>query len=77
MVADSREERPDMPTLSQSLESLNNVAHLLRGLDFVVHCNSGHGFEPIAAFNVKSVADKYLAKCRRDNPKFLYRVWEL
>jgi len=44
-------------------------------LPYVVECKSFHlFFEPIAAFNVKSVAEGYASDCGQTNPSFQYRV---
>lgn len=44
-------------------------------LPYVVECKSSYPFfEPIAAFNVESVAQSYAAECAAVNPQFVYRV---
>lgn len=43
-------------------------------LPYVVECNQGRYWEPIAAFNVFSVARWYHAECAATNPQFAYRV---
>lgn len=46
-----------------------------RELPFVVECKSTQAFhEPIAAFNVESVARDYAKDCGATNPAFAYRV---
>lgn len=66
-----------MTTLSAAMETLSETARHLRGLDFVVECSTGTGFEPIAAFNVKSVAEKYIEDCEaapgRSYSKYMLR----
>lgn len=43
-------------------------------LPFVVECNMGRYFEPIAAFNSLSVAQSYKYDCAETNPNFTYRL---
>lgn len=44
-------------------------------LPYVVECKSSYPFwEPIAAFNVDQVAERYAADCKCTNPQFQYRV---
>jgi hypothetical protein len=45
--------------------------HMLR---FVVECNMGRFYEPIAAFNVASAANWYMGECAATNPHMAYRV---
>ena len=44
-------------------------------LPYVVECKSSYPFfEPIAAFNVESIAKHYADDCHATNPQFTYRV---
>lgn len=43
-------------------------------LRFVVECNMGRFYEPIAAFNVERVANWYMGECAATNPHMAYRV---
>lgn len=44
-------------------------------LTYIVECRALHAwFEPIAAFDVKSIAERYAAACKDVNASFSYRV---
>lgn len=47
----------------------------MRELPFVVEVNmNGRFFEPLAAFNVQSIAEAYADDCRKAHKHFEYRV---
>ena len=51
----------------------------MTGLDWVVrarykNAEFARAWEPIAAFNVESVAKRYALSCRETNPEMEYRV---
>lgn len=47
----------------------------MRQLPYIVECKSSYPFfEPIAAFNVDSIALAYASDCAKTNPQFVYRV---
>lgn len=46
-------------------------------LPFVVECTEANGptrWEPLAAFNVDVIAEKYAKDCGESNPRLIYRV---
>lgn len=56
-----------------------NLRQALRfeALPFVVECTEARGatrWEPIAAFNVDVIAEKYAKDCGEANPRNIYRV---
>lgn len=47
-----------------------------KDLPFLIECRDdiSHYFEPIAAFNVECVAQKYMNDCKKTNPRYTYRL---
>ena len=46
-------------------------------LPYVIECNMGRYFEPIAAFNSLRVAQFYAHECSEENPNLDYRVIDM